>query len=116
MRFVRGAILVIITAGLIAGYASMGPLVTLGALGLMALFVVLMLRWANADDPKTRVNGEILMILQSYTNRSVEILWKIKCGFADQSDYECVKAEEVAFREQIEIDPLDSRCLYRWKQ
>lgn len=88
------------------------------AVGTLAVLLAITVPVARAQmpDPKTEENGEILEILQSFARIQAGILRGIKCGSLTWDDYHTMIEKEAAFRNRIEIDPYDRRCLYRWKK
>ena len=116
MAVMRFIVFVIIGVGLIAGLFSAGVPTTFGVFVLIVLVFGGIIASANASDPKIAINGEILQILQGYTDAGVRVLWGIKAGSACWDEYEQVKAAEENFRKVIEIDPHDDRCIYRYKK
>ena len=116
MRVISTLVMVIIGIGLVAGLFSVGVPATLGVAVLLIIVVGGFVAGTNASDPKIAVNGEILEILQGYTDAGSRVLWGIKAGTACWDEYHQVKAAEEKFRQVIEIDPHDDRCIYRYKQ
>lgn len=116
MAVMRFAIFGIIGIGLVAGLFSVGVPATFGVFVLIVFVFGGIVTSNNAHDPKIAVNGEILQILQGYTDAGARVLWGIKAGTACWDEYHQVKAAEENFREVIEIDPNDDRCIYRYRQ
>jgi hypothetical protein len=103
----------IVGTGLLAGLFSVGVVFTLVVLAFLLFVVMCLLLEGEIPDPKIVESGRIHGELQALVNERVNVLWKIRSGAASWEDYERLQAREAAFRETIEIDLTDGRCIYR---
>jgi hypothetical protein len=115
--FLPGLLIFQILELVAAGYFFWRGYDWLAAGAIILLLAFTMPVWgAYSEDPKMKVNSDILTILAGYDNEAVTVLHGIRCGLKTEADYAAIKAKEAEFKKRIEFDPDDDRGIYRWKQ